>query len=59
MNQKIHKNYKMRVIEKKEHKKIEKKSRDATKLGRNWSKRAKILKNSEKIVKTSKNCKKL
>ena len=41
---KIHKKYKMRIIKKKEHKKIQKKSRDATKLGRNWSKRAKIVK---------------
>ena len=41
MNQKIHK---MRVVKNKEHKKTEKKSKDATKLGRNWSKYAKIEK---------------
>ena len=35
---KIHKNYKMRVIKKKNTKKLRKKSRDATKLGRNWPK---------------------
>ena len=43
MNQKIHKNDKMRVIKNKEHTKIEKKSRDA-KIGQNEQKLWKIEK---------------